>query len=125
MKVLRDDFGFVKNRIWEADERINFGYYRDSERGLYKSTAPRVEDLSFYLSYQSLLVVAGDLISSEERYQDPEELDEIQTWVRQYLPTRSDGLWLSDRRDPRPLNARISDDDCDDEFPWRLSLIHI
>lgn len=122
LKVVREDWGISTARLWEADERRKNGYYHNSERDLYKSTAPRTEDLSFYLSYQSLLVVAADLIDSLERYQDPEETNEIQTWIKKYMPTGYSGLWLADRRDPRPTGHRIAEEK-DKEIPWPYSVV--
>lgn len=121
LKVVREDWGISSGRLWEKDKRAKSGYYHDAERGLYKSTAPKTEDLGFYLSYQSLLIVAGDLTDTAERYQDPDESDELKRWIRQYLPTRSDGLWLADRRDPKPTKIRITHDESS-ETPWPYSV---
>lgn len=121
LKVVRSDWGISGGRLWELDERSNSGYYRERERGLYKSTAPKTEDYQFYISYQSLLTVAGDLISSQPRYQDPGQEDEIANWMRQYLPTRSDGLWLADRRDPRPISSKLKST-AKQNVPWRYSV---
>ncbi len=65
---------------------------------------PRTDNLDFYLSYHSMLVVAARLIekmpviSKREWYED-----EWIEWLSSHLLTRNDGKWLADSRDPLPL----------------------
>ncbi|MFJ4229678.1 hypothetical protein ACIPYV_19095, partial [Paenarthrobacter nicotinovorans] len=77
---------------------------------------PEEEDLDFYLAIQGLYEVAGLLLSNRPvilRYEDDDEAGESEytRFLKWHIPTRDDGRWLSDRRDPPPPNARIDQDD--------------
>ncbi|MBL7684291.1 MAG: hypothetical protein JNK00_13110 [Flavipsychrobacter sp.] len=65
---------------------------------------PRADDLSFYYSYHSLFVAAAKLLSTMPVVCDRSDLfDTWEDWIDSHIVTRSDGLWLSDMRDPVPL----------------------
>ncbi|SFB81178.1 hypothetical protein SAMN04487891_102474 [Flagellimonas taeanensis] len=65
---------------------------------------PRADNLDFYLSYHSMLVVAARLIQKmpiikARDYSDDEPLSD---WLSGHLLTRPNGRWLADCRDPLP-----------------------
>jgi hypothetical protein len=77
---------------------------------------PDEEDLDFYLAIQGLCEVAGILLQNRpvvQRYDEDEESGESEytRFLKWHMPTRDDGRWLSDRRDPVPANARIDSND--------------
>jgi hypothetical protein len=69
---------------------------------------PRADNLAFYFSYHSMLVIAARLLRKMPvvhrvgRYNSYE--DEWNEWLREHSLTRDDGRWLADRRDPVPLS---------------------
>ena len=67
---------------------------------------PRADNLDFYLSYHSMLVVAARLIEKMPVIKTREWSDEEpwSYWLSRHLLTRPDGKWLADCRDPVPLN---------------------
>lgn len=68
---------------------------------------PCSDNFSFYLSYHSMFVVGSRLLQqmSVVRSRDWYE-DKWKEWLRGHTLTRTDGYWLSDRRDPAPLVRR-------------------
>jgi hypothetical protein len=52
-----------------------------------------------------MMIVAGDLIDTAQRHQHREDPDELKEWIDRHQLTRSDGLWLADRRDPKPTEV--------------------
>lgn len=77
---------------------------------------PEEEDLDFYLAIQGLCEVAGILLQNRpvvERYDEDEETGESEytRFLQWHMPTRDDGRWLSDRRDPVPATAQIDSND--------------
>lgn len=67
---------------------------------------PRADNLDFYLSYHSMLVVAARLIEKMPVIKKREWSDDEPWpyWLSGHLLTRPDGKWLTDCRDPLPLN---------------------
>ena len=61
-----------------------------------------------YLGWHSLFIVAGQLLTqfpvTADRYYD----DPWSEWLNRSLPTRNDGLWLSDGMDRPPLGVKIN-----------------
>lgn len=61
-----------------------------------------------YLGWHSLFIVAGQLltqfpVTADQYYDDP-----WSEWLNRSLPTRNDGLWLSDGMDRPPLGVKIN-----------------
>lgn len=68
---------------------------------------PRSDNLSFYLSYHSMFVVAARLLQQMPVVHGGDwHEDEWEEWLRGHTLTRANGYWLSDRRDPAPLVRR-------------------
>lgn len=66
---------------------------------------PRVDNLDFYLSYHSMLVVASRLIEKMPIIKTRNWSDEPWSdWLLTHSLTRTDGKWLADCRDAIPLN---------------------
>jgi hypothetical protein len=93
-----------RQHLWNSLDRSARTTY--ASHGAY----PRVDNYSFYYSYHSLLSVAAKLLSSmpavrfRDHYVDYE--DNWEEWLRGHLLSRTDGKWLSDRRDPSPMIRR-------------------
>jgi hypothetical protein len=103
-KIICDDWKLTKNGHWDNDERAQRGLYRDRENNHSHSSYPRTDDLSFYLSYHSMMIVAGKWLTAFPLHCDPEySKNEFEEWLKGHLLSRQDGCWLADRRDPKPL----------------------
>jgi hypothetical protein len=70
---------------------------------------PRTDNLDFYLSYHSMLVVAARLIQKMPVIitRDGSDDEPWSYWLSKHLLTRTDGKWLADCRDPLPLNRLL------------------
>ncbi len=111
---------------WGVTEADN-GYKNDPRERLWRSHSseretwhdhgsyPRADNLDFYHSYHSMLVVASKLharmpVISNRDYEEDKWVD----WLSYHLTTREDGKWLSDARDSVPIarpewtNTRIN-----------------
>ena len=61
------------------------------------------------LGWHALFLVAGDFLAKHSTFQSPyESYDSWEEWLNRALLTRSDGLWLADGVDRRPLNAEVN-----------------
>jgi hypothetical protein len=86
-----------RSELWNKSSNYN----RLSSRHGY----PEADDYRFYLSYHALMVVAARLLSSMPLLK-AEEYDEYNPWegfLSSHSLTRPDGRWISDWRDPTPL----------------------
>lgn len=121
-RVIREDFDYRARTRWDNDGRARRSLYE--ERHTYHShgSSPRADDLNFYYAYHAMMVVAGQLLATSPTYRSPDDdEDEFAEWLSRHDLTRKDGRWLSDRRDPEPLErgtwmAR------DKEHPDRLAV---
>ena len=88
----------TRNMLWSSNQYENKTYH---SHGGY----PSVERYGFYLSYHSMFIVASRLLKTMPVLNVPrwDEKDSWDEWIRRYSLTRSDGFWLSDRRDAVPL----------------------
>ena len=115
-KVIKGDSNIKLKNGWIEDCRAQRGLYKDNETFHSQGQYPRTENLNFYHSYHSMMIVAGELIDSEQQHQDPEYPNELEEWLVRHRLTRSDGLWLADRRDLKPpefsawKSAEVSDE---------------
>lgn len=111
------DISNLVNQVIQEDLKLDFSdkYIRDPREIIWRShrnmetyhshgTHPKIEDFSFYLSYHSLFIVAGKLYSKfKHENKNLSSDDTWNDWINDYLLERSDGRWLSDRRDFIPL----------------------
>lgn len=123
-QVICDDWQLKENGYWNSDARSPL--YRERETYHSHGSYPKTEDLSFYLSYHSMMVVAGKLLKTEpvrlSRYDDVDG-DRFTSWLTDELLTRPDGRWLSDRIDPKPLEKRSWESAVIDK-DWRWLVTH-
>ena len=103
-QVICDEWQLPQNGHWDRDERHQRGIIRARDAHHSHGAYPKVEDLSFYLSYHAMMTVAGKLLATVPRYQDSADPNnEFKEWLELHLLSRQDGHWLADRRDPAPL----------------------
>jgi len=103
----------------EEDERWTRKIFRPDETFTYREQRPKIKDLNSYLAFHSLFEVAGRLAAIRPSYQDPSnDLDDFSLWLKPNMLTRSDGRWLSDRRDPEPKITHLDLPTTDDPL-WR------
>ena len=122
-KVICDDWSLSENGYWNSDERHRRDIFQDRETRHSHGSYPRTDDLSFYLSYHAMMIVAGKLLATAPRHQDPNDPDdEFEGWLRRHLLSRQDGYWLADRRDPAPLEwPSWKDERQEDDWRWSVS----
>lgn len=109
--LLVDVWQVSSRGVFEEDTRHVLGLY-PSGTSTYKSDWPESDDLDFYLSIHALYEIAGRLVAclpTVRIYDDGD--DEWARFLRYHIPTRSDGRWLSDRRDAGPMVESIGDFD--------------
>lgn len=150
---LGDAFGITDRSIERLVTAVLLEHWAVSSRGradddtrhtlgLYPSSSyphhgewPQEEDLDFYLAIHALCEVAGLLLENRpvvQRYDEDEETgdSEYTRFLQKHLPSRADGRWLSDRRDPAPANAVIEPHDPsglkatehDPHWIWRITM---
>ncbi len=121
-RIIRDDWGLAENGYWNTDERGKRGYFRDMEAHHSHGSYPKVDTVSFYLSYHSMMEVAGrwlrDFPLVKGRYSDSEN-DPFPGWLERHLLTFRNGQWLMDRRDPTPIEWIDFDDE---QRTWQFSV---
>ncbi len=95
--------------------------YRDTRHS--HGSYPVVDDLDFYLSYHAMCLAAGELLATEPTYRSSEESwgDNWEDWLRRHDLSRTDGQWLADRIDPRPLDLPDWDASLEDTH-WPASI---
>jgi hypothetical protein len=102
--VIRQDWHLQVDGHWKKDERHQRGIFQERETWHSHSSSPATDDLSFYLSYHSMLLSAGALLATMPVHQDPDDsVNDFDDWISGHSLTRSDGFWVADRRDPEPL----------------------
>ena len=121
-KIICDDWQLSENGYWHSDERHRLDIFQDRETRHSHGSYPRTDDLSFYLSYHAMMIVAGKLLATVPRHQDPNDPDnEFEEWLRRHLLSRQDGCWLADRRDPAPLEwPDWKDEKQEDDWRWSV-----
>ncbi len=106
--IVVKEWGLGEKNGYNNDPRIILWNRSSHERETWHSHSnyPRTDNLDFYLSYHSMLIVAARLIEKMPVVKTREWWDEkpFSYWLSRHLLTRPDGKWLSDCRDPLPLN---------------------
>ena len=105
LQVLHNDWDVCGQGGLKIDPRHDLRLYGDYETYHSDGFYPQAEDLSFYHSYHSMMMVTGDLIDTAQRHQQRGFQDELEGWIGRHHLTRPDGLWLADRRDPNPIEV--------------------
>lgn len=117
--IIREQWEGQFHGTFEEDERWTRKIFKPDATHTYRGQRPKIKDLNSYLSFHSLFEVAGGLATSRPSYQDPSnDRDEFSLWLEPSTLTRTDGRWLSDRRDPEPKIAHLDLPETDDPI-WR------
>lgn len=107
--VIQKDWQIKNEGGYKNDPRSNIWRSRryDRETSHSHGSYPDTDDYSFYLSYHSMLIIAGRLINELPivRITDWYD-DQWDRWLSNHMLTRNDGKWLADRRDAIPLEKR-------------------
>jgi len=113
----------VRTRASREDARHKRKIFDDGETHHSHGSVPATDDLRSYHAYHALMFVAAELLKTRPvRKRADDELDEFQDWLGKYLLTRSDGRWISDRRDPRlALDSTQPEPSLDRERCWLVS----
>ena len=106
---------------WDDDPRRRRHVYRDQETWHSHGSYPKVDDLTFYLSYHAMFCTVGELLAERPMVARRWESDGLSDWTRSHLPSRKDGLWLVDRRDLALVEPMHQPDEIDRE-DWRWSV---
>ena len=123
LRVIRNDWQLTVGNRWDEDERHRRKIFRDMETGHSHGSYPRVDELSFYLSYHAMMVVAGKLLSTTPLHHDPDDSEDgFHDWLSRHDLSRWDGGWLADRRDPIPIERPAWKDGKEtDEWRWSIA----
>lgn len=122
-KIIRDDWGLDDNGRYDKDVRATNKYFKDNMRSR-RGDVSAVDDLQFYLSYHATMTLAGKLLDERPLHEDLEEPDggwyTFRRWLGSQGLTRSDGLWLADRRDASPEECISLPPIADQDWPSSL-----
>lgn len=100
--VVWDDWQLEENGHWDRDERAKRKHFERRYSYSYGDDE-RCSNLSNYLSYHAIMIVAGKLLGTTPTHTDPEEtVDGFTAWLNGHALTNPDGSWLADRREPAP-----------------------
>lgn len=104
-EIIVNEWGYSDSWKYNDDPRAYlWNKYNDRETYHSHGGHPKTDNLSFYLSYHSMLSVAAKLISKMPVIKTRDWYDdEWKGWLSRHLLTRDDGKWLSDSRDPIPI----------------------
>lgn len=121
--VIRNEWKIQNDGLWQNDRREQSGVFREQETWHSHSSYPRADNLSFYLSYHSMMLVAGKMLSTTSVHQDPDsDSDEFEEWLDGHLLSRNDGYWRADRRDSAPLEGPNWDrSQSRDDWKWAVT----
>lgn len=109
----------------DADPRHDIDIYDSNSTWADQSQWPAQERLGFYLGVHSLLTAAADLAVDHVAFHDEQSpTDSYREWLAGFLPTRQDGRWLDDRRDPRPTPAPAMSAPEGVDWPWTVTRAH-
>lgn len=89
-----------------TDPRTRAGVYDPRRSYPDRSGWPNEDNHTFYLAVHALLTVGAELAADVPACHEPGyAADSYTRWIARFLPTRSDGRWLADRRDAPPSPA--------------------
>jgi hypothetical protein len=119
--VIKENLSYPGQCKAEEDERSQRGIF--SDRNSYsRGSHPKEDDLRFYLTYHALMITSGKMLSSLPTHRDSDyKDDDFSSWVSEQSVLLNDGMWLSDRRDPAPLERPRWKDEQKIDF-WKYSL---
>ena len=107
LRVIRNELHTSGSGSWRDDERKRREVYGREKTYASHGAYPDTDDYQVYLAYHAMMIVAGRLLATTPTHHDETwtEADEFGEWLSRRDPTRSDGRWLADRRDPAPTGA--------------------
>ncbi len=114
-----DRWGAPENANWcdteprkaRYDER-RFGLWSHRHGGL-----PIVERYGTYLEWHAMCCTVGELLATHAPRASDYYFENFNYWLNRYLPTEAD-MWLSDRREPTPLETRFWGPDPRSDASW-------
>lgn len=103
-KTLRNELANTGALHWGADERNKAELFSYEDTNYRHVSYPRVDNLSFYYSYHSMMMTAGRLLSTHPQVEVRDDWyeEKFPQWLTRHDIARSDGRWVADRRDPEP-----------------------
>lgn len=120
------EVGQPSEELLTRDLRHVLGFYKGRTYS-FKRDRPENDDLDFYRGVHALSEIAGRLVRHLPVHRHYEEGDdEYDRFLRNLTLTRSDGRWLSDRRDPAPRVKTIGEFDerhSSDSDDWLYSVV--
>lgn len=109
----------------EIDPRRTAGVYGENGGHSDYRSWPGEESHSFYLGVHALWQVGAELAAKHPAYKDPQSPEDAYSeWLARFLPTRSDGRWLAERRDapPSPTPDSVLAAAAEgDAWPWNMT----
>lgn len=101
-RVIQSRMG-ARRMTWEDDARYSRGVFNRDSMDTHHShgSMPTTDNLQTYQSYHAMFMVAADLLRVRPvvHRQDSHD-DEFVDWLGRYGLSRSNGMWVSDLRDP-------------------------
>lgn len=108
--VIINEWGMERTDGYNNDPRVDLwnNSYSERETYYYKSDYPSTDNFDFYVEYHAMLVVAAKLIEKMPviKTSDWDE-DPWDDWVSHHKLIYENGIWLSDCRDPLPMNRPL------------------
>ena len=90
---------------WDREPRRDRFEGRGGSLGRHGSSYPDMESHPRYLEWHAMFVVVGELIKTHPVVMDEEERNNFELWIERW-DTTYQGTWLSDLREPVPLEPR-------------------
>jgi hypothetical protein len=125
-KIIINELKADRDGSYTSDPRVELWQSTQNERETWHDhgSYPRTDNYSFYFSYHAMFIVAARLLEKMpvvRRRNWYEDEDQWLEWLHRHTLTRSDGRWLSDRRDPAPL-ARPQWTETPNDENWRSAI---
>jgi len=109
-------------RLLSQDKRHINKIYRDNDTYSTHGSYPNEDNLEFYIIFHALFCVAGQLLKKYPTIIDSEEEDLWDYWLESHTLTRKDGKWISDRRDPMPIDIYVNFSKEQKDDNWEFSV---
>jgi hypothetical protein len=118
-RIAKQEWHLDVSGRWDDDARVKRGLLRERRTGSLRTT----ETLGWYLSFHLMMTVAGRLLATVASHQDPGDSEpEFVDWLRRFQINRTDGRWLSDRRDAPPFESPMwKAEPRDEHWRWQVS----
>ncbi|WP_449302231.1 hypothetical protein [Pseudoxanthomonas mexicana] len=123
-RIIRSDWGLQENGHYDRDARALRGQFKEHVRRRGREQGQR-DDLSFYLSYHSVMEAAGELLETHAIHEDPESpWGSFAHWLEEKALLDSRGTWLADSRRLPPRDATTFPVKGKDKWPVSPSKSH-